>query len=125
MKIYVATAYGNREEARSIMGALLRAGHSISHDWTNDQLDPEWSPEDQAAYLRESGRRDYIGVTEADAIVLVNHRDSRDAMTEFGLSLGMDKMTFVLYPARRNSVFFSYARPVESVQALLAALGEP
>jgi hypothetical protein len=122
MKVYVATAFPNREEAKAVMHALRAAGHVITHDWTGEAIDPAWPVERQEAYLRACGTADFEGVAEADALVLVNHQASRDAMAEFGMALGLGTPVFVLYPERRSSVFFHYAVPVGSVPELLEQL---
>lgn len=123
MKIYVATSFKNIPEARQVMAALRKAGHEISHDWTNEAVDQAWPLARRLAYLRKCGSADYAGVQAADAVVLINHDLARDAMVEFGLALGMSKPVFLLYPERRTSVFFHFAKAwCFSVNDLLAAL---
>lgn len=109
MNIYVATSFQNIPEARAVMDLLVRAGHTITHDWTHEHVDTTWSKERQETYFQTCGRNDFEGVLRADAVVLVNHTLARDAMTEFGIALGLAKPVFVLYPDRRPSVFFHRA----------------
>lgn len=123
MILYVASAFGNRPEVREVMRALTAAGHSISHDWTGEALDPAWTVEAQAEYLQKCGAADYAGVALADALVLVNHTEARDSMAEMGIALGMETPVLVLYPERRSSVFFHRAAALcPSVESLLEAL---
>lgn len=122
MNIYVATAFPNLPEARGVMACLRDHGHTISHDWTGERIDPSWPLERQHAYLQECGAADLRGVLNADALVLVNHELSRDAMTEFGVAIGVGIPVYVLYPDRRASVFFHKAHLCSSVPALLQAL---
>lgn len=122
MKIYVATSFQNIPEARAVMDILRKAGHVITHDWTSEAIDPAWPKEQQDEYLQTCGASDYRGVCDSDAVVLINHDKSRDAMAEFGMALGMDRLVFVLYPERRLSVFFHMARLCNSIPELLTAL---
>lgn len=109
MKVYVATSFSNITEARAVMAALEKDGHEITHDWTKEAIDPSWSAERQATYLQTCGAKDFEGVENADVLVLVNHALARDAMTEFGIAMGLRKPVCVLYPERRTSVFFHRA----------------
>jgi hypothetical protein len=123
MRVYVATSFKNIPEARAVMKALTEAGHTVTHDWTLEQVDPSWAPERQAAYLQECGAADYEGVRRADALVLLNHAESRDAMTEFGIALGAGIPAFVCRADRRMSVFFHRAyRLCNSTAELLREL---
>lgn len=109
MRVYVATSFQNIAEAREVMTALRILGHSITHDWTNEAVDPSWPEWQQAEYLQECGSHDYRGVIDADCLVLINHEKSRDAMAEFGIALGRGIPVVVLFPERRSSVFFHRA----------------
>lgn len=122
MKLYVASAFGNLLEARAIMEVLRAVGHEITCDWTTEQLDTNWPKEKQEAYLQECGARDYQGVMGAGAVILLNHKDCRDSMTEFGLALGAKIPALVLYPHRRASVFFHRATPIASIGELIDTL---
>lgn len=122
MKVYVASAFGNREEVKQVMAALRILGHKITHDWTNEAIDPAWPREQQETYLQDCGASDLAGVLAADVLVLVNHQDCRDAMTEFGIAIGVRAKTYVLYPERRNSVFFHRAVLCSSIPELLGEL---
>lgn len=125
MRLYIATSFQNIPEARALMDILTRSGHQVSHDWTQEAIDPAWPKEQQDSYLQQCGANDYRGVCSADAVVLINHEKARDAMAEFGIALGMDMRVFVLYPARRSSVFFHMAKLCETIPELLNDLGAP
>lgn len=122
MNVYVASSFKNIPEAREVMDGLQAAGHRIVHDWTRESVDPSWTPKVQDAYLQNCGGDDFKGVLRADAVVLVNHPEARDAMTEFGIALGAGKTVFVLYPERRTSVFFHRAILCKSFTELLRAM---
>jgi hypothetical protein len=121
-KLYVATSFSNIPEARDVMSILREVGHDITWDWTGEALDPSWPKSQQDAYLQQCGARDYQGVVDADALVLINHDKARDAMAEFGVALGLGRPVFVLYPERRSSVFFHRATQCATVDELLIAL---
>lgn len=106
MKIYVASSFGNIPEVEAVMGVLKGLGHTITHDWTKERVQPGWSEEETTAYLATCGANDARGVRECDVLVLVNHDKCRDSMTEFGMALGLGKPAIVLFPGRRSSVFF-------------------
>lgn len=119
MKVYVASSFLNIEETRKVMAYLTSLGHEITHDWTTKAVDKSWPLDRQAAYLQACGGEDYIGVKMADCLVLVNHEKCRDAMAEFGLAMGMRKKIIVLFPSRRESVFFHLAdAQAENLQTL-------
>lgn len=106
MKIYVASAFANKDEAREVMAILRAIGHEITHDWTEKELDTSWPKYTQDNYLLECGVRDWEGVMSADALVLVNHEKCRDAMAEFGMAIGAGKPAIVYHSERRGSVFY-------------------
>ncbi len=109
MRVYVATAFANLDEARDVMSALRAAGHTITYDWTRDLADPSQTPAQQYAHLQACGANDFRGVVAAQAVLLINHQEARDAMVEFGIALGLRTPVWVLYPFRRPSVFFHQA----------------
>lgn len=123
MKLYIATSFLNILEARAVMMSLRQAGHTITHDWTRESVDPTWPADRQDAYLQRCGSEDYAGVLAADAVVLVNHAASRDAMVEFGVALGQRLPVYVLYPERRGSVFFHRAHLCADLPDLIVRLG--
>lgn len=112
MKFYVATAYGNRAEARAWMDFLESKGHTITHDWTGKAVDPAWPQDVKDEYLDRCGADDLNGVSNADCVLFINHAECRDAMAEFGMALGFGIPVIVVYPKRRSSVFFGYANAV-------------
>jgi hypothetical protein len=122
MNVYVATSFVNISEARFVMDALIKAGHGVTHDWTLAKVPDGFTEKERNAFLQECGRADYEGVMEADALVLINHDLARDAMAEFGAALGAGIPVFVLYPGRRESVFFHRATLVYSPGQLLEKL---
>jgi hypothetical protein len=122
VKLYVATKFENAPEAREVMAVLTAAGHTITHDWTKEAVDPSWTPAQQYVYLQTCGAADLVGVENADALVLVNHPYLRDGMAEFGYAMGLGKDVFVLYPERRSSVFFHRAWLADSMEELISLL---
>lgn len=122
MKIYLASAFSNRDEVRAVMGALIAAGHSITWDWTDEAIDRSWPQEKQDAYISECGRKDYAGVVNADALVFINHKEGRDSRVELGIAMGLDIATYILFPDRHESVFFDYSTKCPTVGDLLEHL---
>lgn len=124
MKIYVATAFGNKAEAQELMKILRALQHEITHDWTNETLDPSLSKEQQTEFLYKCGEADARGVFAADLLVLINHPECNDAKTEFGMAIGAGKPVVVLHPGRRGSVFFGHVLVTlcESLDEVLGAI---
>lgn len=97
MRLYVATAYANREEAQRVIAVLTARGHTITHDWTTQTLDGV-PPAEHRAFLDRCGRHDFAGVVSADAVVLLADARMRDARIEMGIALGVGIPVFVLDP---------------------------
>jgi len=101
VKVYVAAKWEERECAAGVMARLVRAGHTITYDWTGAN-----------AFTAVQAIRDIDGVQEADALVIIAERPLPYAGTyvEFGVAVargipvflvghGMDHCIFSLLPS--------------------------
>lgn len=97
MKIYVATKWENRENARKFMDYLENYGHEITYDWTIGQQ----VNEDQAI-------ADMAGVVTADVLVFLADKELAytGALIEVGAALGCGKRVYVLGDASVTKTLF-------------------
>jgi len=100
MKVYVASAFANWPAVRAVQAAARSAGHTITHDWTQqvDEGVPANSDPSRAA-------PDVEGVNECDIFVLLSHEDACGALMEYGMALAQDKRCLVCEPERCYSMF--------------------
>lgn len=122
-KIYVASAFANKDEVRQVQAYLTAAGHEITHDWTVEDashLTPrsrEWW-----SFLFDCGAHDLIGIENADAVVVIAHPEMRDTRFEMGYAIGSGCPVFLLNADRAVSVFYDLCSPASSVADLLMQL---
>ncbi len=86
MKVYTATAYVNREEAREFIRKLRLAGLTPVGDWTSHTTEGE-TVEDEQRLLRAFAAEDRAAVAQADAVVLLHDECGKASFTEFGMAL--------------------------------------
>ena len=67
MKIYVAGAWTHREELRKLMDDIEQLGHTITHDWTSNELEYN----DYHERSVRCARADIKGVCDADLVIAV------------------------------------------------------
>lgn len=105
MRFYVAGKFEEKEAVRAVQRGLIERKHQITHDWTGE--DSSGLEGDKLeAYFRECAERDYEGVMDANAIVLLNHDRAFGAMVEFGIALSMGIDIHVIGPKVRDCIFF-------------------
>lgn|SRR3990167_7712087 len=127
MKVYVASAYGNREHVQEVFTILQDAGHVVSHDWTTESADhlPHGSPE-YYRYLEQCGARDYLGIMDAHVLLLLAHPEMKDTRTELGIALGCGMQILVVDHPEVHSVFYGHHRVTRypTVDAAIYALAQ-
>lgn len=104
-RVYVASAFGNREEVRHAQKQLIEIGYVISHDWTNESSAGKTGQELED-YLDRCGSSDVMGVYDADLVFLAHHTEARGACTELGLAVAWGKPIIVAYFHRHSNIFF-------------------
>ena len=62
MRVYVAGKFEDIDEVRAVQKLLKGAGHTISFDWTRNDV----------GFCDPQAVRDYMGVFKADALVFVS-----------------------------------------------------
>lgn len=102
MKIYVAAKFEEKQLVKEVQAALVKAGHTITHDWTNKPA------------------TDLNGVREADLLVLLLPPAGGESMIELGAALALDKHVLLVLSsmdAGIDNVFFA----LPQVQRLIRA----
>lgn len=101
LNVYVATSYGNFEQARAFIARVREAGFHITVDWTDPKImqrgieagltecwEQNRRPEGEALKLaQEVAVNDIWGVTDADALVVLFHPKMQGAWAECGAAL--------------------------------------
>ena len=126
MRIYVATSFLNRNEARRVMVLLRAAGHSITHDWTYEDPYGRVGPELQR-YFGECAATDVAAVVAADALLVLHHERGRGMLVELGIALADPAKPILVVGAPPFAPIF-YALPrvrhFPAIGPALQALGE-
>ncbi len=105
MGVYVAGKFEEVAAVRAAQAALQDAGFGITHDWTGESSAGK-SPEEIGPFLEICAENDYVGVTEADAVLLLNHDRAFGAMVEMGMAIARGIPVFVVGHKIRDNIFF-------------------
>lgn len=114
MNIYVASSWKNQAEVKAMMAKLTAAGHLITHDWTREEATPAFLSNQEVR--NEYGWRDFQGVLDADAVVVLAHPEARDTRFEMGAAVGMQKPVVVVDPSKWDTVFMDPRMGVHCLQ---------
>src|SRR4051812_45878131 len=96
MRIYVASPWTRKADAKLYADALEAAGHTITKKWWEHRevpgyLDPAIGQE-ELAELAQQAKEDMRGVLTADALVLLNLEKSEGKSVETGLAFASAAM---------------------------------
>lgn len=105
MGVYVAGKFEEVEAVRAAQSLLQDAGFRITHDWTGESTAGKTS-EEIGPFLEVCAENDYVGVTEADAVLLLNHDRAFGAMVEMGMAIARGIPVFVVGHKIRDNIFF-------------------
>lgn len=105
MGVYVAGKFEEVEAVRAAQSLLQDAGFRITHDWTGESTAGK-APEEIGPFLEVCAENDYVGVTEADAVLLLNHDRAFGAMVETGIAISRGIPVFVVGYKIRDNIFF-------------------
>lgn len=86
---YVASKFENVGPVREAHALLRAAGWEVSYDWTQatDVDLKRFSPAELETFLEQQAQADYVGVTEADAFLILGYPGMRGGFVELGLAL--------------------------------------
>jgi hypothetical protein len=105
VKLYVATAFENKEYANSVMKVLTNDGHQITHNWTGESADG-LTGEERILFLEKCAVLDAKGVMDSEGVVLLTvEKGGRGMYTEMGIAMATQKPVFVVGP-HYNNIFF-------------------
>lgn len=96
--IYLAAPWVHRDAAKAAAGSLRLAGHTITEPWWDhpDTSDP--------SELARQANADYIGVINADVLMLLNLVKSEGKAVEQGIALA-HTIPIVAVGARGSNIF--------------------
>lgn len=111
MRIYVASKFEN-PRAPIVAAQLEAAGHTISYKW--------WGCSN---FTQEQAVLDFVGVTSADAFVLVVEENLRysGALTEFGMALARGIPVYIMGAAIDRNIFTLMPNVHRGIETLLQA----
>lgn len=96
MKVFVSGQIEDYEDVRQVQPQFIKAGHSISHDWTTNETGSSFlaTAKQKIDNRDESSRRafnDIQGVVEADVYVICtnNKKVGKGMYVELGAALGL------------------------------------
>lgn len=137
MRIYVAGKWQEKPQVRKVQAALMEAGHTITFDWTQDNLGHEnvggsswvqiyglwYDPKE----LGDQAYRDLHGVQTCDAIVIcaMNPHKYSGTLCEMGIAVGLGHRVYIIGSCLDSNIFtwLPWVHVVDSVEEVIDALG--
>lgn len=102
MKVYLASSFLNKDNARTAMDMLRNAGHEITNDWTTHETTSDLS------VLERESVEDLIGVQDADVLVFL-WPGRMGSNAELGAALALGKPAILVGGINRfDSVYFNH-----------------
>jgi hypothetical protein len=125
--IYLAAAYGRRDEMVITAERLIAAGHTITSRWIygDHEVPPAGIAVDSPEHLAWAAVEDIRHVEEAACIVSVTGGETRargGRHAEFGMGVGLGKRLILLGDREHVFHFLPQVEQVGGVDALLAQL---
>lgn len=132
MKLYVASKFTNKQEVRSLMTLLEADGHTITHDWTDDDA-KGLEGEELETYLALNAVACIKGILDAQAFILLARPNMAGAFTELGLAMGIGRSVLILdafKSGNQENIFYNMPnnglfQHVPNLQTLFTILGQP
>jgi nucleoside 2-deoxyribosyltransferase len=107
MKIYLAGKWSDKKENKDKMNLLIDDGHTITHDWTNNEITTRNHEE-----LQKYAILDINGVMNADVLIAVMDDPEyayRGTFTEIGAALGNNKPVIIISKCLNEMDIHHYA----------------
>lgn len=115
MKIFVSGQLDDVQNVQSAYNALIKVGHSITHDWTESDVFLS-SKEAKLANREEAGlraKKDLNGVVECDVYILLSNNENvgKGMYVELGAALALKETTgkpdvYIVGKMNHISVFY-------------------
>jgi nucleoside 2-deoxyribosyltransferase len=109
MKIYVAAKFEERTKVQRVYEKLRSRGHTITHDWTNEDAE---AFKNVPGYAAKCAQNDFDGVKNADAVLLFNHDRLFGGASEMGIALATDVPVYVVGREIRENIFFNMSEGI-------------
>lgn len=132
MNIYLATAFACKEDFRMMKSLLEAAGHTISHDWSVDDIGTRTGMEKEI-YLMECCIGCLNGIADSDVFILLARPSMAGAFVELGVAIGCGKPVILLdafKTGHQDPIFYHLPNSglfqhVKNTDDLLKVLGAP
>jgi hypothetical protein len=132
MKLYVASKFTNKQEVRSLMTLLENDGHTITHDWTDDDA-AGLEGDELEQYLALNAIACIRGIIDAQAFILIARPEMAGSHTELGLAMGIGRPVLILdgfKAGNQPNIFYNIPnnglfQHVPDIQTLFTILGHP
>lgn len=111
VRIYVAAKFEEGPRVQKVYEKLRARGHTITHDWTNEDAEKFKNVE---GYASQCAQNDFNGVCSADAVLLFNHDRLYGGATEMGIALARDVPVYVVGRDIRENIFFNMSKDMIS-----------
>lgn len=96
MRVYVASAFVNKEQVRCAQRTLMRAGHIVTYDWTESEIPENISLAECKRYLSGEAEKDVRGVETCEALVFIDHPSCKGAYSELGMAIALKKLIIAI-----------------------------
>ena len=112
MKLYLASKFAMKDKVDTLSKFLQLKGHQITCIWWEDDVkrirstDKEWY---QLPIIKYICSRDFQGVDNADALILISNKDEpmsfNGANVELGYALAKNKKVIIFGKVDRNALY--------------------
>jgi len=125
LRIYLAAPSSQKALMPQIAAEFEAAGHTITERWwERDNFlpydDPNYHKARNWNNLEDQAVSDYLGVVNADAVVVINSEVSEGKATEMGIAIALFKPIILIGQRSRN--VFHYMPNVQVVPSIAVAL---
>lgn len=117
MKVYLASSFLNKYNARQAMTLLELKGHTITYDWTvNQTIEDPRSP-----LWAEHAEKDMQGVKDCEVFILL-WPGRYSSNSEFGMALALGKPTILVGGVDKDINLFYHHRSVRFAPTISDAI---
>lgn len=120
MRVYVSGKFEERTAIRKIMDAIEKNGHTIVHDWTQEDVCE--TDRDR----RERAMMCLLSIPKAEVMVVVMYTNApyKGTYVEMGIALAANVPIYILGNPPKSCIFTSLC-PVQSRDDLLTGVLKP
>lgn len=122
MNIYLAAPWICRHEMPAIAAQFEAAGHTITERWWEIEGAADYTDPKLFALFEDRAVADFMGVVNADAVVVLNLAKSEGKAVEMGVAIALFKPIILVGAPSNIFHFMPSVYPVKDVRAALRAL---